>query len=82
MCCGKKRQALTTTPPGDRTERPPPTMKGAVYLRYFGTQALTTVGPVSGRVYRFAGPGATHAVDPADAPSLSGIPNMRRIANL
>jgi hypothetical protein len=39
---------------------------------------MTVRGPVTGRVYRFAGPGSTVSVDTRDAPSLVAVPNLRR----
>jgi hypothetical protein len=66
-------------PPVTRTDGGAP--NPAAYVRYYGKAPITAVGPITGRVYRFEGAGATHAVDPQDAASLSGIPKMRRIAN-
>jgi hypothetical protein len=45
-----------------------------------GARAITVIGPVSRHQYRFAGPGARVAVDPRDAPSVDGVPNLRRVA--
>jgi hypothetical protein len=38
---------------------------------------LTAVGPITGRRYRFNGPGARVAVDSRDAPSMRAVPNLR-----
>jgi hypothetical protein len=35
-------------------------------------------GPITKRLYRFAGPGAIVAVDGRDAPSLARVPQLRR----
>jgi len=34
-------------------------------------------GPVTGRRYHFAHPGALLAVDERDGPSMAGVPNLR-----
>jgi hypothetical protein len=39
----------------------------------------TSTGAVTGRVYRFAAPGAVVAVDPRDAPGFLAFPNLRRM---
>jgi hypothetical protein len=43
-----------------------------------GRTAMTVVGTVTGRVYRFAGPGSTVAIDTRDAASMIAVPNLRR----
>ncbi|HSF39977.1 MAG TPA: hypothetical protein VLT87_09310 [Thermoanaerobaculia bacterium] len=44
-----------------------------------GTTGLTGTGPFTGRRYRFDGPGARVEVDARDAPSMAGVPNLRRV---
>jgi hypothetical protein len=39
---------------------------------------MIMIGPVSGKVYRFDGPGACLEVDPRDRMSLAAVPNLRR----
>ena len=78
-CCGNNRRPLpvenqdtprvTFTPPA-------PTFQ---YFEYVGNTALTAVGNVTGHRYRFAGPGAAVEVDSRDAPSMAGVPNVRRV---
>jgi hypothetical protein len=50
-----------------------------VDLVYEGPTALTAVGRVTQTRYRFAGRGARLRVDARDAPSLVGIPRLRRV---
>jgi hypothetical protein len=50
----------------------------AVFL-YTGRTQSTVAGPVSGRYYRFATPGATVEADPRDAPWLEQLPDLRRV---
>jgi hypothetical protein len=58
-----------------------PAAAGAwIEFLYIGTRAVTVIGPVSRNQYRFVGPGARVAVDPRDAPSVDGVPNLRRVA--
>jgi hypothetical protein len=47
---------------------------------YVGARAITVIGPVSRNQYRFMGPGARVAIDPRDARSVDGVPNLRRVA--
>jgi hypothetical protein len=78
-CCGKNRSAIRAvehheTPRVTFTPRAP----SIEYFEYYGTTGMTAFGPVTGRRYRFASPGALVAVDERDAPSLAGVPNLRR----
>ena len=82
-CCGKNRStiravenhALENKGAPRVTFRPRPSFQ---YFEYVGANAITAFGPVTGRRYRFANPGAIVAVDARDAPSLAGVPNLRR----
>lgn len=47
-------------------------------FRYIGTTGITIQGPVTKRLYRFAGAGAVVAVDLRDAPSLARVSQLRR----
>ncbi len=76
-CCGKHRTRTVQPAVAPRTITPQ--TPSAQYFAYFGQTGLTAVGPVTGRQYRFAHPGATLAVDQRDAPGLAGVPNLRRV---
>jgi hypothetical protein len=52
--------------------------QGTVF-QYVGKTAITAVGPISGRQYRFGYPGAILQVDPRDGASLAAVPNLRQI---
>ncbi len=72
-CCGQQRTQLTGSfSSGDSAPE-------RHFFRYVGTTALTVAGPLSGKYYRFPGPGATVEADPRDAPSLEQVPQLRRI---
>jgi hypothetical protein len=62
----------------DRRSRRPFSLTRAVF-RYTGRTQSTVAGPVSGRYYRFASPGATVEADPRDAPWLEQLPDLRRV---
>jgi hypothetical protein len=47
-------------------------------FEYVGKTALTAIGPVSGRHYRFSHPGAIVEVDLRDSASLGAVPNLRK----
>ena len=77
-CCGQNRPA----PPVEQSSPPHVTLTSktpsAQYFEYVGTTSLRAFGSVTGRRYRFARPGALVPVDERDAPSMSGVPNLRR----
>ena len=47
-------------------------------FEYTGATGLTVRGPITGRSYRFNGPGEEVAVDGRDAPSMMAVPRLRR----
>lgn len=71
------RSAALAEPPA--SPRPAGGPSRAVRYRYLGDSRLVVEGPLSGRRYFFAQPGAEQLVDPRDAPSLSGVPVLRRV---
>jgi hypothetical protein len=78
-CCGNNRRPLpleTSEIPHVTFTPPAPTVQ---YFEYVGKTGLTAIGNVTGHRYRFAGPGATVEVDSRDAPSMAGVPNVRRL---
>ena len=78
-CCGKQRANWQTQ--SSRTSQTQTLNSQFVYFRYAGTDTITVRGAVSGRAYRFSGPGATLAIDPRDAPAIAGVPLMQRVSN-
>lgn len=85
-CCGQRRQQIrqqasvqrASSPALIRNSKHPPT-RGGVAFQYVGKTALTAVGSVSGRHYRFSHPTAIVEVDPRDRASLATVPNLRQI---
>jgi len=77
-CCGQNRLA----PPVETSGPPRTTLTSqapsAQYFEYVGKTTLTAFGPVTGRLYRFTRPGALVPVDERDAPSMSGVPHLRK----
>jgi hypothetical protein len=78
-CCGKNRSTIRVV----ENHEPPrvtftPSRPSFQYFEYVGATGITAFGPVTGRRYRFATPGTIVAVDTRDAPSMSGVPNLRR----
>ena len=51
----------------------------AYEFEYLGRTSLTVIGPVTGKPYRFARPGARQTVEAPDGPSLAPIPGLRRV---
>jgi hypothetical protein len=77
-CCGKNRLVRQVENDGPLRVMPTPRAPSAQYFEYIGKTSLTAFGPVTGRHYRFARPGALLAVDERDGPSMAGVPNLRR----
>lgn len=77
-CCGRNNRSATT-----RTATPSPrstsSASSSSSFQYIGGSGLTVQGPVSKRLYRFAGPGAIVTVDARDAASLTRVPLLRRV---
>jgi hypothetical protein len=68
-CCGARRaQASAASAVGAWIE-----------FQYVGPTAITVFGPLTRNRYRFSAPGARVAIDPRDARSMSGVPNLRRV---
>jgi len=82
LCCGKKRAGYPTqgaaARPAAEGASPTPPSAGAEF-EYLGGAAMTVLGPVSGRRYRFVGHGARLAVDPRDRLSLAAVPGLREV---
>jgi hypothetical protein len=84
-CCGQKRAQQLKTPsafvhalavPHTPAGRFP---MGRAYFEYAGQTAITAVGNVTGRQYRFATPGVPVAVDARDRWSLARILLLREV---
>lgn len=86
-CCGQNRsQRPTMGPlgrlPADSTPgatATPPGARNLAQFEYLGKTALTAIGPVTGRRYRFQGRGARVAVDARDAAGMIAVPNLRPV---
>jgi hypothetical protein len=81
-CCGGKRAELIATPPAAKAVRPDrrgPAAQLVVAFEYVGPTALTTVGPVTGKSYRFERHGARVFVDARDVRSMVAVPHLRRV---
>jgi hypothetical protein len=52
---------------------------GSAIFEYTGVTALTAVGRVTGKRYRFGAPGARLEVDYRDRASLAAVPALRAV---
>ena len=83
MCCGRssvlypKRPRRPVAPRSAEPRRP--ARRTTVRFRYTGDKALTVIGAMTGRRYRFGGPGAVVPVDVRDRGSLRKIPKLRQL---
>jgi hypothetical protein len=87
-CCGQRRQQMRSEAIAVRLENNPakpagfaqlPAQQQGTFFQYIGKTAVTAVGPMSRRQYRFGYPGAIVQVDPRDRASLAAVPNLRQI---
>lgn len=90
MCCGNRRvqfrPGTPSFPPSDLARVAGPAIPSArpsgFTFQYTGGTGLTVVGAVTGRQYRFAGPGSQIEVDPRDRASLASINILRQVGRL
>lgn len=78
-CCGQRRALAAAggrIVEANQTARP---VSRAVLYEYTGSTGITVAGPISGQKYRFGSPGTKLQIDARDAPSLSGLPHLRRL---
>ena len=82
-CCGGNRRrwsrAVASATPLAPASPARVVDDSVVYFEYCGRTALSVRGPITGRSYRFADPGARVAVDRRDAASVSAVPNLKRV---
>jgi hypothetical protein len=79
-CCGKSRGLMMQ--PGPAIQSAPHSVAGqprTLEVQYTGKTAITAVGRVTGRQYRFGAPGARVAIDPRDRASIRAVPNLREV---
>ncbi len=82
-CCGgKRRQGYIMTATEDIAMPGPgrsTIVSDAVMFEYFGPTRMAVKGPMTGRVYRFNNTGARVAIDRRDVPSVTAVPNLKRV---
>ena len=82
-CCGSGNSSGGFYTPANRgsaaSATAQPRRYSHVFFEYVGPTALTAIGRATGKSYRFDRPGARAAVEPADEPSLRGVPNLRQV---
>lgn len=82
-CCGSgnfsRAGSIQAGRPAVSSVRAQPMRYSHVFFEYVGPTALTAIGRATGKHYRFDRPGARLAVEPADQPSLSGVPHLRLV---
>lgn len=82
MCnCGSKRSQLNQqgNVSSVQTKTPSTTQQTTNSIfEYIGKTALTVVGNITGRTYRFNRPGDLQSIDPRDAAGMLAVPVLRR----
>ena len=82
MCCGRRNDQESKTVSSQTITASPQTTAGRIAgtsVRYEGMTAMTVIGPVSGRVYRFSNPGSRVQPDPRDLSGLATISKLKFI---
>jgi hypothetical protein len=84
MCnCGKKRNSFSNQQKNDEAksnvQRPLESNTPNANFEYTGKTALTVVGNITGRTYRFSRTGEIQVIDHRDAPGMKFIPVLRRV---
>lgn len=79
-CCGNKRQGLYHTQPlAQPKSAPMETHLQRVVFEYLGSSVFSVLSPITGRRYRFEGPGARIEVAARDRPYLAGLAQLRQV---
>ena len=84
MCnCGNKRASFSAQTTGaakkEPTLKPAEKMWPDINFVYTGQSALSATGSITGKRYRFSGPGDKQLIDYRDAPSMMKVPVLKRI---
>jgi hypothetical protein len=66
-------------PLAPRTTSSAPAQVYAAIFQYVGSTGLTVIGPATGRMYRFSGPGSKERVELQDRAGLLRVPQLREI---
>lgn len=54
-------------------------LNSKVFFEYLGQKSMLVIGPVTGKRYRFSGPGSVAEVDLRDRASLAAVPHLRQV---
>jgi hypothetical protein len=77
-CCGSRRAALRqTTRPAESRSTAVAYNSRTLEFEYNGSGQMQIVGPMTGTVYTFNGPGSRAVVQAADAPSIAMNQTLR-----
>jgi hypothetical protein len=86
-CCGKRSASYPEAGGVDQTPNAAGAAAGIsrrvlrdkVFFEYLGDKNLTVIGSVSGKRYRFTGPGSFVEVDLRDRRSVAAVPKLREL---
>jgi hypothetical protein len=92
MCnCGKKRSSLNVSPktvaaPGQNQQKIVPRLQPSltqadhtILFQYVGNTALSIIGRITRKSYRFNFPGDVKPVAVADAPDMKAVPVLKPV---
>ena len=79
MCnCGSKRNSYTQQTTNADTGTSNHTTNGSTYFEYTGKTALSVVGNVTGKNYRFHHSGDVQPIDHRDVAGMAMVPVLKR----
>ena len=84
MCnCGSKRESFSAQAPAvakrEAIQKPAEKMWPDINFVYTGQSALSAIGAITGKRYRFNGAGGSQLIDYRDAPSMMKVPVLKRV---
>ena len=84
MCnCGNKRNSFSSQQKNEKAKpgisKPIESNTSSANFEYTGKTALTVIGNITGKSYRFSRTGDVQIVDHRDAPGMKMIPVLKRI---
>ena len=81
MCnCGKKRNEYEQQNTATKNIQPSVSVSATdINFQYTGKTALTVIGSISGKRYRFGYPGAVQLIDHRDITGMMEVPVVRKM---
>ena len=79
MCCGRTGMEMASARAVSEAQPVFADGASAPKFEYVGKTAMTVVGPMTGKRYRFSRPGEQLEVDVRDRSWIAFVPNLKRV---